>query len=543
MNNYRQQPSPNMPNTFDSQEKTAAYPNPQNYTPYGNQANVNYTQMPAGGGKAPKKNRGWIAVVIALLLIIGAGSATVWMLLQEDSENDKNGDSTVLSSENESSENDTSLEDSGTSLEDSGFSAEDSNTSVDYSDDEISSEEEETSEEAPVISAGLIGISIETYPNKMTYTMGDPLDTEGLSLLAQYEDGTTQIITEGFTCWPKGFNYVGEKKVTVTYGDKTTSYDVTVEEADILSISIIDLPRDTVYNVGETFKGEGLKIIVHYVNGISEEKTDGFVCHVPDFYTPGVKTIVVSYGDKTTSFTVTVESVTVSSVSVLSTPHDTSYYVGESLNTAGLMLRVNYSDGTSEDIASGFTCSPTYFSSAGTKTITVSYGDKSTSFTVTVQGVSVTSISVKTKPNDTSYYVGESLNTAGLKIRVNYSDGTSEDITSGFTCSPTHFSSTGTKTITVSYSGKSTSFTVTVGSVAVSSISINSTPNRTQYRVGDSLDTAGLRIKVNYADGSTEYITSGFTCSPTYFSSIGTKAITVSYGGKTTSFYVTVTNG
>jgi len=400
-----------------------------------------------------------------------------------------------------------------------------------------------TSEEAPVVSAELVSISIETYPDKMTYTMGDPLDTEGLSLLAQYEDGTTQIITEGFTCWPKGFNYVGEKKVTVTYGDKTTSFNVTVEEADILFISVIDPPNDTVYNVGETFNSDGLKIIVHYVNGISEEKTDGLVCSVPDFYTPGVKTVTVIYGDKTTSFTVTVESVTVSSVSVVTTPYDTSYYVGETLNTAGLKIRVNYSDGTSEDITSGFNCSPTYFSSAGTKTVTVSYGDKSTSFTVTVQGVTVTSISVKTRPNDTSYYVGENLNTAGLKIRVNYSDGTSEDITSGFTCSPTHFSSAGTKTVTVSYSGKSTSFTVTVNSVAVSSISVYATPNRTQYRVGDSLDTAGLRIKVNYADGSTEYITSGFTCSPTYFSSIGTKAITVSYGGKTTSFYVTVVNG
>ncbi len=84
----------------------------------------------------------------------------------------------------------------------------------------------------------------------------------------------------------------------------------------------------------------------------------------------------------------------------------------------------------------------------------------------------VESISVKTKPSDTSYFVGERLNTAGLKITVNYSDGTSEDKTSGFTCSPTSFTSSGTKTVTVTYEGKTATFTVSVEPAPSQSVSV-----------------------------------------------------------------------
>lgn len=74
----------------------------------------------------------------------------------------------------------------------------------------------------------------------------------------------------------------------------------------------------------------------------------------------------------------------------------------------------------------------------------------------------------------------------------------------------------------------------------ITSISIAKTPNATTFYVVDTLDTTGLWLYVNRSDGSFEIVQSGFTCSPTKFSSAGTQTITVTYAGKTTTYNVTV---
>ncbi len=79
-------------------------------------------------------------------------------------------------------------------------------------------------------------------------------------------------------------------------------------------------------------------------------------------------------------------SKTLSNISVISKPTKTVYSVGETLNTAGLKLKLTYSDGSTETVSSGFTTAGFDSSVAGTKTVTVSYGGKSTAFTVTVKG-------------------------------------------------------------------------------------------------------------------------------------------------------------
>lgn len=76
--------------------------------------------------------------------------------------------------------------------------------------------------------------------------------------------------------------------------------------------------------------------------------------------------------------------------------------------------------------------------------------------------------------------------------------------------------------------------------VTLTKIEITKTPNKTVYQIGESLDTTGLTLKATYSDGSTETITSGFVTSGFDSSTAGTKTVTVSYEGKTTSFAVKV---
>jgi len=76
--------------------------------------------------------------------------------------------------------------------------------------------------------------------------------------------------------------------------------------------------------------------------------------------------------------------VTVSSISVNAMPTKTVYTVGEAFSSSGLSIKVNMSDGTSKTVTSGFTVSSPDMSTAGTKTVTVTYQDKTTSFTIIV---------------------------------------------------------------------------------------------------------------------------------------------------------------
>lgn len=154
-----------------------------------------------------------------------------------------------------------------------------------------------------------------------------------------------------------------------------------------------------------------------------------------------------------------------SSIYVGSMPTKTVYNVGESLDLAGLSVVGNYSSGkiaidTKELTVTGFSSA-----TAGTKTITVTYLGKTTTFDVTVTSSSaptLSSISVKKLPDKTIYKVGESFNSSGLVVTANYSNGTKSDVTSGFTFTGFNSSTTGTKTVTVTYMGKTATFNVTV---------------------------------------------------------------------------------
>ena len=160
--------------------------------------------------------------------------------------------------------------------------------------------------------------------------------------------------------------------------------------------------------------------------------------------------------------------------------------------------------------------------------------------TINVKKEEVTSLTIATQPTKTNYYVGDTLNTAGLTLKAAYNNGTTQTITGGFTCTPTALSTAGVQTVTVNYGGKTATFTVNVQDVTLSGIAIASNPTKTSYYVGDTLDTTGLKLTATYNNGTTQTITSGFTCTPTALSTAGAQTVTVNYGGKTATFTVNV---
>ena len=74
----------------------------------------------------------------------------------------------------------------------------------------------------------------------------------------------------------------------------------------------------------------------------------------------------------------------------------------------------------------------------------------------------------------------------------------------------------------------------------VTSISIEVRPQKTEYIVGEELDTTGLKLAVFYEKGPREIIDSGYYCSPETLSDPGDQEIKVAYSGKETFFEVKV---
>lgn len=161
----------------------------------------------------------------------------------------------------------------------------------------------------------------------------------------------------------------------------------------------------------------------------------------------------------------------------------------------------------------------------------------------------MSSIEIMELPKKTTYFVGESLVTNGLKLKAVYRDGSYKVVDNGYSCTPTRLDNVGEQTVQVSYEGFTTSFKVQVKPVEVEKVEIATLPSKLVYHDGNKLDLTGLSLKVTYSNGKVETITEGYTYTPTVatLSDVVTTAgysekrtITVTYKGKTAKFEITV---
>lgn len=151
-------------------------------------------------------------------------------------------------------------------------------------------------------------------------------------------------------------------------------------------------------------------------------------------------------------------------------------------------------------------------------------------------------------PDRLVYAVGDTLNLEGGSLLIKYSKGKEAvkplDHKDVSVC-PVTLSEAGEIIITVSYSGKSDSFTVTVTEDPVERVitGISLTPpSKTEYFVGDTIDLEGGMIEISYNIAPvSETITmnsAGVVVTPTAFTAAGTTAIAVNYAGFTQIFTV-----
>jgi uncharacterized protein YkuJ len=297
------------------------------------------------------------------------------------------------------------------------------------------------------------------------------------------------------------------------------------------------------FGQGQNLDIAGMSVIAHYKKN-SEQVSDMSALQITGYNknNPGTQTVTVTMKKASATFTVTV--VPVESITVLQTG-TTSFKQGDAANWGGLSVRVRFeNDAVPEEIVSAsnsaLAISGYDKDRAGEQQITVDYYGKRTAFTVTVVGLE--SISVATLPSQTEYYTGEELDISGLVVRGTWSDGSAAQINitkdnlSGY-----DITRGGQQTVTVSYSGKTTSFPITY--LAFEAVSIDRAPTKTVYEMGEELDTQGLRVLGTWPGHSLAMVNNARLRITGYDPlRAGEQRVTVTVGGQSDSFTVTVTN-
>ncbi len=146
-------------------------------------------------------------------------------------------------------------------------------------------------------------------------------------------------------------------------------------------------------------------------------------------------------------------------------------------------------------------------------------------------------LSITSRPNKTSYYIGDKLNTAGLTARYTDASGKAQTITSGFTTNA-DLSSAGSKQVTVTYQGVSTTFNVTV---KTPSVTVTQEELNEGLRLYATTDPAGQDVTWSSSNTSVAY----FEGKTLHAAGSGTAVIsaTMTYNGRKYSGSTTVVVG
>jgi hypothetical protein len=246
----------------------------------------------------------------------------------------------------------------------------------------------------------------------------------------------------------------------------------------------------------------------------------------------------------------------------------TEYIQGESLDLTGIVVTATYSNGNTANVTYECVFYPsqdTVMSDIGTQAVDISYTEggvtKTTTFYVTVSIFEIEYIELHATGN-TFYVKGDAFDASRIRVIAHYTDGSFDDIRSGYTITPENGSilqEVGNLEVSVVYTDPNTGKTFTAKNHEIDvgvlvSINVFSRPTKSVYQQGEALDLTGTRVSTTYdyhdEDGSTVVgvvdITDCVANPPdgTILNTIGTNTIVISYTRngvtKTTNLYVTV---
>lgn len=316
-----------------------------------------------------------------------------------------------------------------------------------------------------------------------------------------------------------------------------------------ITLSVMNKPETLSYYLGSDLSMSGISL--EYVSTQSGKQT--ITDQSPDFRffasskEAGNVPVVLVNGSAITFLSVEIKNETVTSLKVSPLPLKTQYYEGEALDMSGAVVTATLKDGTQASLTEGDYTLSYDFSGIGPTNVTLSFGGKTATFSVTVVEPPVVKFSV-VAPTKTEYYAGERIAVAGGSLLVDYETKTNVTVPLEESMLSLYDTNTpGTLTVTVNYGGKTGTFTVTVLANNLVSLRLNSELHK-EYRIGTKLGGTGISLICVYQDGSQRSITAA-ECTITIngeetseLKKAGTANIVFTYDGVSTgTIAVTVT--
>ena len=157
------------------------------------------------------------------------------------------------------------------------------------------------------------------------------------------------------------------------------------EAAVATGIELTALPDKTAYNKGDLLDLAGGVIKVSYSDGTSKDVRMGIdMISGFDGNASGTQTLTVAYAGFTAQFDVEVTGRNITRIAVTALPEKTDYLIGDEFDAAGIEVTAYYDDETQEPLDVGAYVISGYEPTLGEHTVSVTFGELSDSFIVTV---------------------------------------------------------------------------------------------------------------------------------------------------------------
>lgn len=241
-------------------------------------------------------------------------------------------------------------------------------------------------------------ISIEEYPTKMTYVVGEKFDPTGMKVVGIYNDSTKKVITD-YDWDKKDALTLTDTEIKITYLKLSATLTIKVEAAQISGIEITTLPTKLAYVVGEKFDSTGMVVSTVTNDGKKTALSENdYTIDKTEALTASDKSIKVTYQKYSASFKISVSASALTGLRVASEMTKKVYWEGDKLDTTGLEVYATYQDGTERALdKTEYDIDKSVLAKTDTE-ITVSFGGFKQTIAVTVKEkvVSVNVDSLKT---------------------------------------------------------------------------------------------------------------------------------------------------
>ena len=233
--------------------------------------------------------------------------------------------------------------------------------------------------EVPGVTVGtevkrLAAIAVTNGPVKTVYTEGESFDSTGMTVTANYSDGSKKPVT-GYTVTPSGALTVNDSSVTVTYTEggitRTAVQKITVKATAVYYKIIFHANGGSVTPAaGTTGKDGKLKSLpiptrsgnYRFDGWFSEE--NGGTQITTDTVFKEDSTIYAHWSDT--------GGIVLDSIAVTTGPAKTIYTEGESFDSTGMTVTANYKDGSKIPVT-GYTVTPSGALTVNDSSVTVTY--------------------------------------------------------------------------------------------------------------------------------------------------------------------------